>query len=363
MRLAYYISGHGMGHAVRSAVVANALRHRHEVFFVSDVGCAFLRETFLGQCEYRARSLDAGVAQTSPFDIDVQLTLQRLITLQREESRLLEEELEWLKSAGIDAVLTDIPALACEAAAILEIPAVAIANFSWDDIYRGYGAVAAGFDRAADHMARQYAKVPMLLELPFATPMPAFGTRRKMGLVARLATFSRDMARDALGTRSRYVGLLALNGPFEHIETIASNVPADWQILCPFVGPNRSDSAGLRYVSRDELTQAGLGFPDLVAASDVVISKPGYGITSECIANGAGLLYTDRGTFIETDYIVSGLRDLLPSTYIPQADLVGGHIKPFLRLFETQPARPGRIPALSESEICAHVEAALSVTS
>ena len=35
----------------------------------------------------------------------------------------------------------------------------------------------------------------------------------------------------------------------------------------------------------------------LVGAADAVVSKPGYGIISECIANETAILYTSRGHF------------------------------------------------------------------
>ena len=43
---------------------------------------------------------------------------------------------------------------------------------------------------------------------------------------------------------------------------------------------------------------------DLVRAADVVVTKPGYGIISEAIANDAALLYTSRGRFVEYDVLV-----------------------------------------------------------
>ena len=68
----------------------------------------------------------------------------------------------------------------------------------------------------------------------------------------------------------------------------------------------------------------GFRYPDLVAASDVVISKPGYGIISECIANGAALLYTSRGHFAEYDVLVSGMPRFLRCRFIAQDDLLAG---------------------------------------
>ena len=43
----------------------------------------------------------------------------------------------------------------------------------------------------------------------------------------------------------------------------------------------------------------GLRYEDVVAQADAVITKPGYGIVSECLANRVPVLYTDRGRFAE----------------------------------------------------------------
>ena len=40
-------------------------------------------------------------------------------------------------------------------------------------------------------------------------------------------------------------------------------------------------------------------------AVDVVVTKPGYGIISECIANDTAMLYTSRGRFVEYDVMVA----------------------------------------------------------
>jgi L-arabinokinase len=45
---------------------------------------------------------------------------------------------------------------------------------------------------------------------------------------------------------------------------------------------------------------------------DVVITKPGYGILSDCIANGVAMLYTPRGRFVEYDVMVEEMPGLLP---------------------------------------------------
>ena len=71
-------------------------------------------------------------------------------------------------------------------------------------------------------------------------------------------------------------------------------------------------------------------FEDLVRASDVIMSKPSYGIISECIANRVRFIYSDRADFIEAEPLISGIRQYLPHAVIPKDELFKGLWKPFL---------------------------------
>jgi hypothetical protein len=66
----------------------------------------------------------------------------------------------------------------------------------------------------------------------------------------------------------------------------------------------------------------------VVAAVDVVVTKPGYGIISECVANDTALLYTDRGHFIEYGVLVREMPRYLRCAYLPQAEVLTGHWRP-----------------------------------
>ena len=64
------------------------------------------------------------------------------------------------------------------------------------------------------------------------------------------------------------------------------------------------------YLSEQQLYDSGLRYEDLVRAADVVVTKPGYGIISEAIANDTALLYTSRGRFVEYDVLVKEMPTL-----------------------------------------------------
>jgi L-arabinokinase len=79
-------------------------------------------------------------------------------------------------------------------------------------------------------------------------------------------------------------------------------------------------TSGFHVFATRDLQARGIRYADLVAAADVVISKPGYGIVSECIANGTALLFTRRGHFIEQEVFVREMphvlrtREITPET-------------------------------------------------
>jgi len=98
----------------------------------------------------------------------------------------------------------------------------------------------------------------------------------------------------------------------------------------------------LTILSPPALLTGGLFYQDAVAAADVVISKPGYGIVSECVANGTPLLYTSRGRFVEYDVFVAEMPRLLRCRFIPQDDLMAGRWRTHIDTLLQQPPPPGQ---------------------
>jgi L-arabinokinase len=98
----------------------------------------------------------------------------------------------------------------------------------------------------------------------------------------------------------------------------------------------------LKRFDRREVAARGLVYADLVAASDVVVSKPGYGIVSECVANGTALAYTSRGRFREYDVMLAEMPGVLRCRFLPQGDLMEGRWEATVNALLEQPAPPTR---------------------
>ena len=64
-------------------------------------------------------------------------------------------------------------------------------------------------------------------------------------------------------------------------------------------------------IDESAMYDRGYRYEDLVRAVDVVVTKPGYGIISECLANDTALLYTSRGDFREYQVLVDAMPTFL----------------------------------------------------
>ena len=86
----------------------------------------------------------------------------------------------------------------------------------------------------------------------------------------------------------------------------------------------------------------GLRYEDLVAACDVVATKPGYGIIAECIANQTAIMYTSRGRFAEYPVLVDQMPRYLRCRYLDHDDLFAGRWRGVLDRIMASPAPPER---------------------
>ncbi len=79
-------------------------------------------------------------------------------------------------------------------------------------------------------------------------------------------------------------------------------------------------------------------FADIMASVDVVVTKPGFGILSECIANEKPIIYSDRSNFREYGVLVECIEKYCRQAFIPNAELYAGQLARALEEIESAPA-------------------------
>lgn len=139
--LAYYVTGHGFGHATRVAEVV-----RHLILAGHDVHIVTAAPDFVFNHEIQSRSLfirrvllDCGAVQSDALTVDRLASLDKYSeTAVKPRASILARETEWLNSIKADLVVSDVVPVACRAAADAGIRSVCVANFSWDFVYVDY---------------------------------------------------------------------------------------------------------------------------------------------------------------------------------------------------------------------------------
>lgn len=323
--LVAYVSGHGYGHATRVGEVLREVRRREPSLPITIVTSGperLYHRAVPGAFEFRAEACDVGLAQKSALVIDEAGTVDAWRRFQAGYHARVAREARWLRENGARLVLGDIPPLAFDAAADAGVPSIALANFSWDWIYRHLAARQPALHEAADRAAASYARCGLLLELPFAGDLAAFPRRVGIPLVARRPRVGREEARNRLDLDGTVVlisfGGLGLPG-FD--PAVLARMPAFTFLVSDASGPL---PANVRVVGAAEMEAAGLEYVDLVGAADVVVTKPGYGIVSDAIGAGTRTIYTDRGDFPEYPILVREMTRWLPSAHVTNEDLLRG---------------------------------------
>ncbi len=253
-------------------------------------------------------------------------------------------------------VVSDAPPLACAAAALAGIPSIVVSNFTWDWIYEGY---AATFASRAPHVLptirAAYSSASEAWRLPLHGGFATISKVTDLPYVARHAQHPRQEVLDALGVpANRPVALSSFGGyGVRDFDPSSLDCLDRWTVVITGRGPAPQDlPSGLVFVDEAKIYESGVRYEDLVAAVDVVVTKPGYGIVSECIANHTAMLYTSRGHFVEYDVMVREMPSALRCRYLDQESLLAGRWREALDALLDSPPPPLR-PATDGAVVAA----------
>lgn len=334
MHIRLYVSAHGFGHATRCSAVLKELGKIAPDLKVSIRSAApariFFRDVELS-LDLAHQKNDVGVVQNDGLSLDAAATLTRYRDFLANREPLLTAEAESLHRDRVDLVLGDIPPLAFRAAHRAGVRSVAMGNFDWSWIY-------ASWPEAGDcvqSIRQDYALAHRLLRLPFHDRMDAFTDIEDVPLVGRRAHVGRTAVRQRIGLKqSASVVLLSFGGMglgaagLEDLGQIRDHT---------FISVGEITPPGGHYLSEATLHSLQLGYEDLVGAVDAVVTKPGYGIVSECAVNRTAMLYTDRGAFREYEIFERQIKDYFPALYVTQDQVRSGQLAEALDTLQTIP--------------------------
>ncbi|XP_028802273.1 L-arabinokinase [Neltuma alba] len=349
---AYYVTGHGFGHATRVAeVVRHLILAGHDVHVVTGAPeFVFTSDIQSPRLFIRKVLLDCGAVQADALTVDRLASLEMYSeTAVKPRASILEKETEWLNSIKADLVVSDVVPVACRAAADAGIRSVCVTNFSWDFIYAEY-VMAAGYHHRSIvwQIAEDYSHCEFLIRLPGYCPMPAFRDVIDVPLVVRRLHKSRKEVRKELGVADdAKVVILNFGGQPSGWKLKEEFLPSGW--LCLVCGASDSQDLppNFKKLAKNAYT------PDIIAASDCMLGKIGYGTVSEALAYKCPFVFVRRDYFNEEPFLRNMLEHYQSGVEMIRRDLLTGHWKPYLeRAMTLKPCYEGGI---NGGEVAAHI--------
>ncbi|XP_052200216.1 L-arabinokinase-like [Diospyros lotus] len=348
---AYYVTGHGFGHATRVVEVArNLILAGHTVHLVTGApDYVFTTEIQSPRLFIRKVLLDCGAVQIDALTVDRVASLEKYskaVVVPR--ASILSTEVEWLKSIKADLVVSDVVPIACRAAADAGIRVVCISNFSWDFIYSEYVMAAGHNDRSIIwQIAEDYSHCEFVIRLPGFCPMPAFRDVIDVPLVVRRLHKTREEVREELGVDNVKVLLFNFGGQVAGWELKEEYLPSGWVCLVCGASDRQELPSNFRKLPKDVYT------PDLIAASDCMLGKIGYGAVSEALAYKLPFVFVRRDHFNEEPFLRNMLEYFQGGVEMVRRDFLTGQWSPYLkRAVSLKPCYEG---GFNGGEVAAHI--------
>ena len=335
MRLLVAISHHGLGHLAQAAPVLNALhaaRPDLEFLVWSGLPRAALAARIHAPFTHRHEPADVGLVMHDAVRVDLDASRAAYRAFHQDWAARVAREAAWLRDQGMAGVLADVACLPLAAAARAGIPGVALCSLNWVDIVGAYLAEQPGMARVLARMAAAYRSARVFLRATPAMAMDWLENRETLPPIAARGVNRGGELRSRLGLNDDRLVLIGFGG----VNYQAAAVPPPL--------------AGVRWLVPDEcladrpdvipFSRTGLPFIDLLASSDALITKVGYGSFVEAAAAGLPVLYIDRPDWPETPFLANWLLDHANAAAIGEAQLSTPEIGARLAALWRLPPRP-----------------------
>lgn len=334
VHVAYYITGHGYGHATRSIELIRGLLQsgRYCVTIVSSLTPEFFLAELLPQIsvaehlKVRFLTLDTGGIQIDAIHMDPVRTLDTYYNrIHLLHDKLVGEEAQWMLDNKVTLALVDATPIASAAAKRIGIPSIYVTNITWDFVYEtnlrsiedspvlselATQSSSLGIIENYRVMVQQChedvrmgsAFIQHLGQCPLPSNIPSQQIY-VAPLICRSLDSSNGQRRDLrleykLPSDSKLV-LLGFGGHDTHWRLKDEFLPSNW--YCFVLRATAEEMPSSRFFPLPIETYV----PEYIASVDAVIGKMGYGTVSECLTAGRVLCYIPRVHWPEEEALAS----------------------------------------------------------
>lgn len=209
--------------------------------------------------------------------------------------------------------------LGIQAARKISIPAVLLENFTWDWIYNQLGECHPEYipiARAIEHLFQPAVHIRLRPECPTTHPYKCV-----IGPIARIPTLDRITIRKLLNIPpDKPVVFIAFGGVDHNASLQLDKLDSSFHVVLYSNNLENYECRNVTCLSR----QSGIRSQDLLAASDLIIGKPGYSTVSEVVTSGIPFMYIPRPGFPESHFLEAYVQKFVPVKSITQLEFSKG---------------------------------------
>jgi hypothetical protein len=272
LKIIYYVTDLGLGHASRSvAIIREIMKNKNNVIIRSNDPLGFLKKSLPGVKIVKGQTDFMPVlSKKNELVFNEYGTLKNLKKWMKEIPDKKKFELGILKKEKPDLVISDMSFLPFIVTENEKIKSILISNFVWNESLNISKTL-------SNKIKNYYEKADKIFCLPFGTKMK-FKHSECTEIVARQPTVSKNKLRKELGIKqNEKLVLLSLAG----IKNFEIKKSPNVKII------DLSNYSIIKKFSMNNLVEG----QNLINAADLVICKCGYGFISECLTNGTRFCY------------------------------------------------------------------------
>ena len=339
------ISGHGFGHAAQVVPVLNEWGRRDSdltVLLRTTVPRHFFADRLTVPWELSIQKQDVGCVQQGPLMIDVPATWRAYAEFHDAWDRRVFEECTAIKRYAPDLVLSNISYLAVEAGSRVGVPVIALGSLSWDHVLQEF----AGPDdpehgHVIGHIREIYKRAELAIRFAPALPMDSFPRHRDVGPIGQPLSAEPPLLRhDIRRERDGPLVLVALGGvPMDSLPFNILDRLSPYRILL-------DQSLPSTYERLMSTRDSAMSFAKLFSASDIILSKPGYGTVIETVAAGKPFIYVRRYNFADEEVLADYAHRYGRAYELSRHDFYAGAWRDALEAVQSVPV-PGEAPPAS----------------
>lgn len=317
------ISGHGFGHAAQVVPVLNALAHlvpNLHVVLRTEAPDWFFRHRLQVPWKLNQIAQDVGCVQHGPLQIDVKETWAAYAEFHRNWNTRVTDEMTAIKHASPNLVLSDIAYLPLEAGVRASVRTIGLSSLSWDVILKSLDNNLHSDQLAIiDRIQRSYRYAGLMVRAAPALQMPAFEKTVDVAPIISPVASNPAQLRVALSASSddcivaiSFGGIPLMSLPWERLE----NMRGYRFIVSGTVPPSSK-----RVISAETIPMT---VQSIMASSDVLLTKPGYGTIVEAVAMQRRVVYVRRYNFADEDILLTYLNRFGRGVELSAADFLAG---------------------------------------